>query len=528
MTNQVNRLINGALLLTFAGIISKVLSAMYRIPLQNLTGDLGFYSYQQIYPVIATVIIMSLYGFPMAVSRLTAKQLANGVELNYRNFVIPVLLILLVINGLLGLIMFTFAPFLANIMHDEQLRLPLQLSAILFLFIPFLSLFRGLFQAELQMKQTAISQIIEQLVRVTIIIISAWLIYRGIVHVHLIAEAGVVASILSMFIATCIMFLFFIRRFPLEPYKVQQTEKVDWQHYIMTIMTFGIIASLNHLTLIFIQFIDVLTLVPQLIKAGFTSIEAMEQKGIFDRGIPLVQFGVVLGSAFALVFVPSLTKQNHEKQIKAVQDAFSIGFYVATGATVGLITIFSEVNRLLFKDDMGTAVLQMLAVAILLLSLAITGTAILQAYNYVPYTVMSLVSALMVKSILNYILIPLWGTMGSAVSTISSLSLLTFLIFIYIYKKLHNFPLKNVRWLPFIGATGAMALYLFAIKWLIPSDSFSRLTLLIYVFTLVLSGALIYLVILLRYDVIEERQITALPFSKQLFVLKSIVSKRNF
>ncbi len=40
----------GALLLTLAGLAGKVLSAGYRIPLQNLTGDVGFYIYQQVYP----------------------------------------------------------------------------------------------------------------------------------------------------------------------------------------------------------------------------------------------------------------------------------------------------------------------------------------------------------------------------------------------------------------------------------------------------------------------------------------------
>src|SRR5690625_3317051 len=110
MTNQINRIISGALLLTLAGIASKILSAMYRVPLQNLTGDIGFYTYQQIYPIIATVIVLSLYGFPMAVSRLIANEHAN-VSQDYMNqHVGPLFIVLFTINLFIGVSLLITAP----------------------------------------------------------------------------------------------------------------------------------------------------------------------------------------------------------------------------------------------------------------------------------------------------------------------------------------------------------------------------------------------------------------------------------
>src|SRR5690625_4731116 len=99
--NETNRLVKGALLLTVAGFISKILSAGYRIPLQNLTGDFGFYVYQQIYPILGIVMILSLYGFPVAVSRLTAELNVENKHLSLQGFYKPILLILLGINGLI-------------------------------------------------------------------------------------------------------------------------------------------------------------------------------------------------------------------------------------------------------------------------------------------------------------------------------------------------------------------------------------------------------------------------------------------
>ena len=49
-----------AFVLTIASFIAKVLSALYRIPLQNLVGDEGFYVYQQVYPI---------YGIAMTLAK---------------------------------------------------------------------------------------------------------------------------------------------------------------------------------------------------------------------------------------------------------------------------------------------------------------------------------------------------------------------------------------------------------------------------------------------------------------------------
>lgn len=526
MTKRINQLISGALVLTIAGIISKVLSAMYRIPLQNLTGDLGFYTYQQVYPIIATVMILSLYGFPLAVSRLTAEQLTAGRTLSYRSYFLPIFIILLLINGTIALGLYILAPGLANLMYDKYLTDALQLSALLFLLIPFLALFRGVFQAELQMKETAYSQIIEQIIRVTIIIVCAWFIFYGRFDVRSIAQLGVISSIAGMMFAIIVFAIFFIRRYPLNDFKASLNKRIDWRGYTITIVTFGVIAAANHLTLIFIQLIDVLTLVPQLIKSGMTPLQAMEEKGIFDRGIPLIQFGAVLGSSFALAFVPSITQQNTIEQKRSIRDAIAVSVYVAAGATIGLIVIYDEVNRLLFKDALGTSVLQILALSILLLSLSITGSAILQAYGYVRWTVTALIGSLIIKILLNYMLTPLLGTHGSALATVASLLCLTLLTIGGIYRHIRFSPWKQFRPLPFVGASIAMVVYLVMVKLLFPSEQLTRSSLLIYVILLVGSGALIYGIILLKYRAIDERQIQSLPLSGKLLTLQKFLNKK--
>ena len=60
---------NGVVVLTIALIIVKVLSALYRVPYQNILGDGGLYAYQQVYPIVALGVILSMNAIPSAVTQ---------------------------------------------------------------------------------------------------------------------------------------------------------------------------------------------------------------------------------------------------------------------------------------------------------------------------------------------------------------------------------------------------------------------------------------------------------------------------
>ena len=50
---KMKSVMQGALVLTAASFVAKLLSAVYRVPFQNLVGDEGFYVYQQYTPSMA-------------------------------------------------------------------------------------------------------------------------------------------------------------------------------------------------------------------------------------------------------------------------------------------------------------------------------------------------------------------------------------------------------------------------------------------------------------------------------------------
>ncbi|RYG72690.1 polysaccharide biosynthesis protein [Lentibacillus lipolyticus] len=504
----------GALLLTLAGLAGKVLSAGYRIPLQNLTGDVGFYIYQQIYPLLGIVTVLSLYGFPSAVSRMTAELQAQGKDISFRQFFVPVFVLLFSMMAGIFLLLFFQAGKIAGIVGDAHLTRVYKFASFPFLLIPFAALLRGVLQGKGEMTPTACSQVGEQFLRVLLIVGAAiWVSSNAVSH-YTIGQAAVIGSIAGMLAAIIILAFFFGRdRLP-----AKRATRIPWRYYAGVLLTVGLAAAMNHSVLILMQLADTLTLVPGLVSSGWTKLEAMTAKGIFDRGQPLIQLGTVLGSSFALTLLPAVSGNKTAERAKLpylqAQRALAVSFYLAAGAAIGLMIIFPEVNRLLFQNEDGTGSLRVLVFAILLSSIGITAASILQGLGYVKRTALFIAAAFIIKILGNVMFVPYIGITGSAAATVVSLALLAAMVLLALKQKLPDLAFKKqVNWPAFMLAVTGMAVFLAGMDWLI-EPVVSRAGLLLYVLFISFAGGAIYIIILLRLGAFRETELSMLPLSR--------------
>jgi len=72
------KILTGALTLTAAGIITRILGFVYRIYMSNLMGAEGMGLYQLIMPVYTLAWSIACAGFNTTVSKLTAQERAKG------------------------------------------------------------------------------------------------------------------------------------------------------------------------------------------------------------------------------------------------------------------------------------------------------------------------------------------------------------------------------------------------------------------------------------------------------------------
>ena len=119
--NQEKNILKGTLILTFAALLIKILSAFYRIPFQNIVGDIGFYIYQQVYPFYGIAIALSTYGFPVVISKLYTEEMAKEEQRNVKQLLLVSAVFLSAFGFLCFALLYGGAGWLANYMKDPNL-----------------------------------------------------------------------------------------------------------------------------------------------------------------------------------------------------------------------------------------------------------------------------------------------------------------------------------------------------------------------------------------------------------------------
>ena len=81
MKKKTNFIVQGSIL-AMAGIISKLLGMVRRIPIEHIIGDVGNGYYSSAYEVYAFMLLISCYSLPLAVSKVVS---AKVTKRQYKN-----------------------------------------------------------------------------------------------------------------------------------------------------------------------------------------------------------------------------------------------------------------------------------------------------------------------------------------------------------------------------------------------------------------------------------------------------------
>ncbi|AXI00733.1 polysaccharide biosynthesis protein [Sporosarcina sp. PTS2304] len=516
----------GASILTIAAIVVKVLSAVYRVPFQNLVGDKGFYIYQQVYPFIGIFIVWTSSGFAVAVSKMLAESKSAGESRGILRVSIAYLLLLS-----LGIFVLLRAgsSFFADVMGDRELAPVLHTGAYIVLVLPFLAVLKGAFQSEGQMIPVAISNISEQLFRVLIVLTGTWFAVKAGTSLYKIGEITMWAAVAGEAVGVLILTWFFLQYERVERAKIQV-----WQ-VVKELTKISVSVSASSLILLIFQLVDSFTIYNTLIQSGMTSEHAMQMKGVYDRGQPLVQMGVLLASTLALALVPLIahhaTKSNGKGALPFISLTFRTSILFGWAATVGLILVLPYVNEMLFETRTGSVALMIFSIQIFWLSIILPLTAILQGSNKIRGPLLLLMLGVLIKVALTSTLVKQYGVTGAAIAGALAFAVVSLLLILY-FKRFWKTPLAPSRFynvLLFAGSAMAAVL----IPWMIVADhwvfaSFSpRLRATAIAMTAVTIGAIIFLFVVLKSRIMKEREWYLLPFGKRLAIVQLWLTKNR-
>jgi PST family polysaccharide transporter len=523
--HSLQKMWKGAMILTIAGILTKILSAAYRVPFQNIVGDVGFYIYQQVYPFYGVAIILSTYGFPVVISKLIAEHPEGSRDAASRKISRIALLFLSMLGGLFFFLLYFGAGSIAAFMGDTQLTILIKIAAFSFLLLPLVSVWRGSFQGTGHMTPTAFSQVFEQLVRVCTILLLAYFLVRAGYSLYAVGAGAMFGSVAGGYAAVLVL-LFFYQRYRLQredsltpPNDLPQSKSI-----VKALFLQGFTICISSLLLVLFQMVDAFTIYAWLIEGGMNSQTAKELKGVYDRGQPLIQLGTVVSTAFSLSLVPYITLAKGKGAEKDIKDkiglSIRVSIAVGAGAAAGLAWLIKPVNAMLFSNENGSNVILVLGLSILFCSISLTAAAILQGLGHPYLPALFVLIGLVVKYVLNYMLIPGYSTLGAALSTIISFGVVAILLL---------FTLKNITGIsifqrlavtPLLASIGIMSAILALFLFLTDSIVGESRTLAIPQSLLgVVLGGTGYLMLLIKSHFFTKEELMLLPLGKKLVKL---------
>ncbi|MCY9807575.1 polysaccharide biosynthesis protein [Lentilactobacillus senioris] len=521
--SSAQKMVRGTAILTLTGIIAKVLSAVYKIPFQNLVGNVGFYVYQQVYPIYGIGMTVALSGLPVFISHLVAQN--DDPQLN-RKVLSDIQWILL------GLVLIVFVGLqlgdrtIAGWMGDWQLAPVIRAVSWMFLFTPFLATGRGYFQGIGNMYPTAYSQVVEQVVRVTVILsVAIWAANNHISPYIMGRNAMLSAPIAAAF--ALIIILVAKRKLVAPQNSVIVAERPRRIALLKQTLLEGGTVCLVAAVMVLLQLVDSFSVIKGLIGQGLPLQMAQNIKGAYDRGQTLVQFGLVLGTAAATSGLPLLTRfyqQTYQLSfVRGAKTLAHVSIFLAVAVSAGMAALMPQINLVLFASYDQDFVLGVYGISIVFATCLLVQNSILQSVGSFYPMMVAVLTGLATKVLLTKLMVRSIGVLGASVSTVLAL-----IVMVLMANRLGRKWLKRIFKFPKMGRLLAISIGMMITVSIIANTltmylGTGRLTAVAILIITVPIGVVEFLGLSYRAKLLTKREWLTIPFMKT--ILKRMVKK---
>jgi O-antigen/teichoic acid export membrane protein len=429
-----SKLLRGTFILTVGTLVSKILGLFYVIPFYEIVGYRGTVLYNYSYVPYTIFISIATAGIPLAVAKFISKYNAMEEYAVGRKLFKSGLVVMLLTGVASFLIMYFTAPILADmvIQDKDQVTSAKDVIAVIravsfaLIVVPFMSLIRGYFQGHQSMGPSAVSQVVEQIVRIIFVLAGAYVvlhILKG--SIASAVSIATFAAFIGAFGSLLVLFWYWYKRKPyLDEMLLQDKGSVDislkqmYKEILIYAAPFVFVGIANPL----FQLIDQLTFNKAMVSMGLAKQTDYALSVLNFESHKLVIIPVSLATAFSLTLVPSITKafveEDRKGLIHQLNQTFQVMLFLTLPAVIGLSLLAEPVFTVFYEHkELGTEVLRAYAPVAILFSLYSVSAAILQGINEQRFTVLGLLVGLLIKLSLNIPLIKVFETNGAVLAT---------------------------------------------------------------------------------------------------------------
>ena len=435
-----NSFIKGATILGLAGIFIKILGAAFKLPLFNWIGAEGSSYFMAPYPIYNWLLVVSTAGIPTAIARLIAEKETEGDTHGIFRIITSIIKPIIVISVIIFAILFFGAKPISAWVGLPEAEVAFRTIAPALLFVPLMSVFRGFFQGIQKMQGFAITQIVEQMARVSVGLGLAYVIWftmdGGPAKAAAGATFGASAGALVGVVVSFSIYKYIKQKSYSEILKGPATHPVDstWDIF-KQVLVISIPITIGASIMPTMNSVDLMLVVRRLNDIGVDN--AKELYGILTGfAVTIVNFPQILTASLQISLVPAITqlfvvykKTNSEDDRKHLSDTVTAGIKTAliigVPCAIGLVTLAEPVMLLLFSSQpesaiIGGQILTILGWDLIFLAVYQATTGILQGIKMQMKPALNLGIGMIFKVILTYVLVgnPNFGITGAAISTV--------------------------------------------------------------------------------------------------------------
>ncbi|MCJ8009538.1 oligosaccharide flippase family protein [Lederbergia wuyishanensis] len=456
-----SKLIRGTFILTLGTILSKVLGLIYVIPFYAIIGGEGPYALYNLGYVPYTIFIsIATAGVPLAVSKYIAKYNAMEEYAVGRKLFKSGLLVMSATGIISFLIMYASATPLAEIVLRgakttytvSDVSQVIKAVSFALLVIPLMSLIRGFFQGHQSMGPSAVSTVVEQIARIIFLLAGSFVvlfILKGsiVTAISIATFAALIGGIASL----VVLLVYWKKRKPGLDELLKHDKgtlhislKDMYKEIIVYAFPFVLVGIANPLY----QFIDQATFMSAMEQAGKAK-ESFDALGTLNGTThKLVIIPVSLATAFALTLVPLITEAfvNNERKImfRQLDQTIQVLMFITLPAALGLSLLADPIYSAFFRyNPFGGEILRAYAPVAILFALYSVTAAILQGINEQRFTILSLLTGLLLKLTFNIPFIKAFGTEGAIYATSLGYTV-SIIINLFVIRSFARYPFKLI------------------------------------------------------------------------------------
>lgn len=543
-----NSFVEGAMISTIGIVLCKIIGILYVIPFRAIIGVKGAILYSYAYTIYTVFASLSSTGIPSAMAKTVSEYNALGYY-NAQERAYKIGKYIIVGLGIICfLVLFIFAPQISYLIIGDleggntisDITYVIRVISTALLFIPILSISKGYVQGHRMMAVPSIANVIEQLVRVIVIIFGSYFVIN-VLELSITTAVGV--AVFGATVGAMVAYMYIIRKINKNKSilkidsEVKEEEKKLTNKILLKKLVFY---SLPFVLIEFIRSIyntvDTFTVVKTLVNLGYDiSVSENILSIVTTWGSKLNQIILALTFGLTMSIIPnvvrSATLKKYDDVSLQINQALKIIIFIALPMTLGISFLSGSVWTLFYGyDELSVNVFKFFILQSFINSFFYILVDTTTALDKPKIAIFTLLGSFILKAILNipmmylfeYINIPAYY--GNIFTTMLVQFIAT-VILLYYLKRSYNIKYKDSfnTLIKVLGINVVMMVVLIVIRMILGTFPATRLYSFIEIFLYGLIGVLVYAVLSIKTGILKN------VFSEQFInkILSKLHLKRN-